>query len=44
MGLVIPVILGSVRTERQGIKAARYIVRQLEARGHEPVLVDPLEK
>jgi NAD(P)H-dependent FMN reductase len=44
MGLVIPVILGSVRTERQGIKAARYIVRQLEARGHEAVLVDPLEK
>jgi NAD(P)H-dependent FMN reductase len=44
MGLVVPVILGSVRTERQGIKAARYILRQLEARGHEAVLVDPLEK
>jgi NAD(P)H-dependent FMN reductase len=44
MGLVVPVILGTVRTERQGIKAARYIVRQLEARGHEAVLVDPVEK
>ncbi|MEJ8572245.1 NADPH-dependent FMN reductase [Microbaculum marinum] len=44
MGLVFPVILGSVRSERQGIKAARYIVGKLEARGHEVVLVDPLEK
>ena len=44
MGLVVPVILGSVRTERQGIKAARFIIRHLEARGHEAVLVDPLEK
>lgn len=44
MGLLIPVILGSVRTERQGIKAARYIVGTLTSRGHEPVLVDPKEK
>lgn len=44
MGLVIPVILGSVRTERQGIKAARFILRKLEGRGHEAVLVDPLER
>lgn len=44
MGLVVPVILGSVRTERQGIKAARFIVGHLERRGHEPVLVDPVEK
>src|ERR1700722_14705259 len=44
MGLLLPVLLGSVRSDRQGIKAARYIIRQLEARGHEPVLVDPLEK
>jgi NAD(P)H-dependent FMN reductase len=44
MGLVVPVILGSVRTERQGIKAARFIIRHLEARGHAAVLVDPLEK
>jgi NAD(P)H-dependent FMN reductase len=44
MSLVLPVILGSVRTERQGIKAARFIIRHLEARGHKPVLVDPMEK
>jgi NAD(P)H-dependent FMN reductase len=44
MGLVVPVILGSVRTERQGIKAARYIIGHLQRRGHEPVLIDPMEK
>jgi len=44
MGLLIPVLLGSVRTERQGIKAARFIVRRLAERGHTPVLVDPMEK
>lgn len=44
MGLLVPVLLGSVRSDRQGIKAARYIVRRLKERGHEPVLVDPLEK
>jgi NAD(P)H-dependent FMN reductase len=44
MQLVVPVLLGSVRSERQGIKAARYIMRLLAARGHTPVLVDPLEK
>jgi NAD(P)H-dependent FMN reductase len=40
--LSIPVIYGSVRPGRQGIKAARYIVHALEARNHKPVLVDPL--
>lgn len=44
MGLLIPVLLGSVRSDRQGIKAARFIMAQLQARGHEPVLIDPLEK
>lgn len=44
MGLLFPVILGSVRRDRQGIKAARFIIDKLEARGHEPVLVDPCEK
>lgn len=41
--LLVPVIYGSVRTERQGIKAARYIVAQLERRGVRAVLVDPKE-
>ena len=41
--LFIPVIYGSVRTVRQGIKAARYIVKELERRGCEATVVDPLE-
>jgi NAD(P)H-dependent FMN reductase len=44
MTLLFPVILGSVRRDRQGIKAARYIIDKLKARGDEPVLVDPCEK
>jgi NAD(P)H-dependent FMN reductase len=44
VGLLFPVILGSVRSDRQGIKAARYIMAKLEARDDEPVLIDPLEK
>ena len=44
MSLNVAVIYGSVRGERrQGIKAARFIVRNLEARGHAVTLVDPLE-
>jgi menaquinone-dependent protoporphyrinogen IX oxidase len=34
------VIYGSARKDRQGIKAARFIVRQLEDRGHNVTLVD----
>ena len=44
MGLLFPVILGSVRRDRQGIKAARFIIDKIAARGDEPVLVDPCEK
>jgi NAD(P)H-dependent FMN reductase len=43
MPLKIPVILGSVRTERVGIRVVRYIVRKLGDRGHEPILIDPVE-
>jgi len=39
----ILVLYGSVRTERQGIKAARYMVKKLTERGHQAELVDPLE-
>ena len=42
--LTIPVLYGSVRTERQGVRAARYVVNRLKARGHDAVLVDPAEK
>src|SRR3954470_13020929 len=37
------VMAGSVRADRQGIKAARFVERSLAARGHEVSLVDPCE-
>lgn len=37
------VLLGSVRSDRQGIRAARFVVRSLGSRGHEVSLVDPCE-
>ncbi|MFQ5531622.1 MAG: NADPH-dependent FMN reductase [Candidatus Nanoarchaeia archaeon] len=43
MPLHIAVIYGSTRSERQGIKAARFIVNELKKRKHEVKLVDPLE-
>lgn len=39
----IAVIYGSVRSNRQGIKAAKFIVNQLKKRRHEVKLIDPLE-
>jgi NAD(P)H-dependent FMN reductase len=42
--LTVPVLLGSVRRDRMGIRAARLIVEALQVRGHRPVLVDPLEE
>ena len=41
MGFKIAVIYGSVRTQRQGIKAANFIVNKLKGRGHEVTLIDP---
>ncbi len=43
MALKIAVIYGSVRSERQGIKGARFIVEQLKKRKHDVTFVDPLE-
>lgn len=43
MTLTIPVILGSVRADRAGIRAARFLTARLEARGHAAALVDPVE-
>ena len=42
-GLHTAVIYGSARRGRQGIKAARFVVRKLEERGHAVTLVDSLE-
>lgn len=43
MALKVPVILGSVRSGRQGIRAALFLVEQLRERGHVPTLVDPAD-
>jgi NAD(P)H-dependent FMN reductase len=43
MSLTVPVILGSVRRDRIGIRAARFLIARLEARGHAAPLVDPAE-
>lgn len=43
MVLKIIVIFGSVRTGRQGIKAARFMVNVLKERNHNVILVDPSE-
>jgi NAD(P)H-dependent FMN reductase len=42
-GLIVPVLLGSVRPERQAVRVGRMLMNALIAGGHEPVLVDPLE-
>jgi NAD(P)H-dependent FMN reductase len=38
--MVVAVLQGSVRSERMGDRVAKWVVSQLEARGHEGVLVD----
>src|SRR6202045_4251261 len=43
MPLTLPVILGSVRSDRMGWRVARYVIRRLTALGHDAPLVDPLE-
>jgi NAD(P)H-dependent FMN reductase len=42
INLELPVLLGSVRSDRMGIRAARFILAELQRRGHKPTLVDPL--
>jgi NAD(P)H-dependent FMN reductase len=43
MPLTLPVILGSVRSDRMGWRVARYVIRRLTELGHDAPLVDPLE-
>jgi NAD(P)H-dependent FMN reductase len=43
MKMKIVVFYGSVRSGRQGIRAARFVVNQLTQRGHGVALIDPLE-
>ena len=44
MPLDVLVFYGSVRRDRQGIKAARFVVNACRARGHTTSLVDPVEE
>ena len=39
----IAVVIGSVRSERHGIKVAKWIVSKLNEKGHQVFLVDPVE-
>lgn len=41
--LNVAVLLGSVRRDRMGSRAAKLVVRELEQRGHQVQLIDPLE-
>lgn len=41
--MVIAILLGSVRQERMGGRAASWLISELRGRGHEPVLVDPAD-
>ena len=43
MKLNLVVFYGSVRSERQGVRAARFIVSECRARAHDVSLIDPLE-
>lgn len=43
MPFAIPVILGTVRTERVGPRVAKFLMKALKDRGHEPTLVDPID-
>ena len=39
----IALFVGSVKRDRQGINAARWVEAQLDARGHAVYFIDPLE-
>jgi NAD(P)H-dependent FMN reductase len=43
MGLRIAMLYGSIRTERVGIRAARFVGGELRDRGHDVTLLDPVE-
>jgi NAD(P)H-dependent FMN reductase len=41
--MVVAVLLGSVRSERMGDRAAKWVTAELEKRGHEAAIVDAAE-
>ena len=42
MSHVIPILFGSLRRDRKGIRAVRFLEAELRNRGHEPHIVDAL--
>jgi len=43
MSLKLVILVGSVRSDRQGLKVGRYVERTFAGRGHDATLVDPVE-
>jgi NAD(P)H-dependent FMN reductase len=43
MPLDLLIVYGSIRHDRQGIRAARFILNTCRARGHQATLIDPVE-
>ena len=43
MPLDLLIVYGSVRHDRQGIRAAKFILETCRARGHQATLIDPVE-
>src|SRR5262245_42186955 len=43
MPLSIPVILGTVRSQRVGARVGKFLVNLIKERGHTPTLVDPID-
>ena len=41
--MLVAVLQGSVRSDRMGDRVAKWVVAQLEKRGHQTVLVDAAE-
>ena len=43
MGLNLTVIFGSVRADRRGVRAVRFLDRAFAERGHQVTIIDPIE-
>ncbi len=43
MSLNIPIFYGSVRSNRQGIKAVKFLENKIKERGWAPIIIDPIE-
>ena len=39
----VAIILGSVRSDRNGEKVSKWVAKKIESRGHTTMIVDPME-